>query len=81
MTLRKLPMKHSIRHTIATGIAGTAFLLAATLRAETLHAGHVYKTTADAIIAERHLVCAYGPWVQETIRGGATVISRVKVCS
>jgi len=69
-----------MKSTIATAVAGLAFLLCGMVNAETLHHGKVYQTTADRIIIERRLVCSYGQWQSSTLASGATVLTRSKVC-
>lgn len=70
-------MKH---HPLLVAIAAAALLVCGLAHAEVLHNGRVYRTTADRIIEAERLTCAYGAWQQSTLRNGATVISRGKVC-
>lgn len=80
-----------MKRTIATAIAGAAYLLSSMVHAETLYRGkgasgasaawHVYQTTADRIIVAQRLTCSYGPWLSETLPTGATVLTRHKVCT
>ena len=55
-------------------------LLASGAGAETLHRGKVYQITADRIIIRERMQCTYGPWEQETLPTGATVIRCAKTC-
>ena len=68
---------------IALLLVLASMLLSRPARAETLHKGKVYKTTADRIIAERQLVCTYsrGAARVEHLPDGRLVVINGKVCT
>lgn len=69
-----------VKQAIRTTIAVAALLLSGRASAEVLHDGKVYQVTADKIIKDQQLVCAYGDWTFQTLPNGSTVLMRGKYC-
>lgn len=63
------------------GLLMAVALLAGPARAETLHNGRVYQTTADHLIKRLGLTCKPVGAVQSvTLPDGSTALIRAKVC-